>query len=217
MNWSCYRTYYLSRLIIEISLRSKGATHFIVLSFVTMIKRTITHNQQKVHSIPQFWPNNNLTHNPSVPAIVELAMMHGYSNNVTVVHFIQRLIGTRTLLPTALENAGRRGSVRTPANGDAVSTKLWNDSRREDEATLKENYDYSGTKSRSIGSELFIQKRTSVPIWSSSTYKGKAIPLQAWSGPEGSRKLRFPDFMTTAQDGGKVVSLTHRPPLPPGC
>jgi hypothetical protein len=34
--------------------------------------------------------------------------------------------------------------------------------------------------------------------------KGKAVPLQAWSGPEGSRKLRFPDFMTTAQDGGKV-------------
>ena len=46
--------------------------------------------------------------------------------------------------------------------------------------------------------------------------KGKAVPLQAWSGPEGSTKLRFPDFMTTAQDGGKVVSLTHRPPLPPG-
>jgi hypothetical protein len=46
--------------------------------------------------------------------------------------------------------------------------------------------------------------------------KAKAVPLQAWSGPEGSRKLRFPDFMTTAQDGGKVVSLTHRPPLPPG-
>jgi len=42
--------------------------------------------------------------------------------------------------------------------------------------------------------------------------KGKAVPLQAWSGPEGSRKLRFPDFMTTAQDGGKV-SRTHRPPL----
>jgi len=45
---------------------------------------------------------------------------------------------------------------------------------------------------------------------------GKTVPLQAWSGPEGSRKLRFSDFMTTAQDGGKVVSLTHRPPLPPG-
>jgi hypothetical protein len=45
--------------------------------------------------------------------------------------------------------------------------------------------------------------------------KGKAVPLQAWSGPEGSRKLRFPDYMTTAQDGGKVVSLKHRPPLPP--
>jgi len=34
-----------------------------------------------------------------------------------------------------------------------------------------------------------------------------------------SRKLRLPDYMTAAQDGGmvggKVVSLTHRPPLPP--
>jgi len=46
--------------------------------------------------------------------------------------------------------------------------------------------------------------------------KGKAVPLQVWSGLEGSRKLRFPDFVTTEKDGGKVVSLTHRPPLPPG-
>ena len=45
---------------------------------------------------------------------------------------------------------------------------------------------------------------------------GKSVPLQTRSGPEGSRKLRFPDFMTTAQDGGRVVSLKHRPPLPPG-
>jgi len=45
---------------------------------------------------------------------------------------------------------------------------------------------------------------------------GKEVPLQAWSGPECSRKLRFPDFMTTTQDGGKFVSLTYRPPLPPG-
>jgi hypothetical protein len=44
----------------------------------------------------------------------------------------------------------------------------------------------------------------------SNILKGKAFPLQAWSGTEGSRKLRFPDFMTAAQDGGEVVSLTHR-------
>jgi hypothetical protein len=43
--------------------------------------------------------------------------------------------------------------------------------------------------------------------------KGKAVLLQAWSGPEGSRKLRFQNFMTMAQDDGKVVSLL---PLPPG-
>jgi hypothetical protein len=46
--------------------------------------------------------------------------------------------------------------------------------------------------------------------------KVKAVPLQAWSGPEGSTKLRFPDIMTAAQDGGKVAGLTYRPPLPPG-
>jgi len=46
--------------------------------------------------------------------------------------------------------------------------------------------------------------------------KGKAVPLQARIGPESSWKLRYPDFITTAQDGGNVVSLTHRPPLPPG-
>ena len=40
--------------------------------------------------------------------------------------------------------------------------------------------------------------------------KGKAVTLQALTGPVGSRKLRLPDFVTTAQDGGKVVSLTHR-------
>jgi hypothetical protein len=47
-------------------------------------------------------------------------------------------------------------------------------------------------------------------------HEGKAVPLQAWTSPEGSRMLRFPDFMTTAQDGGKAVSLRQRPPLPPG-
>jgi hypothetical protein len=48
---------------------------------------------------------------------------------------------------------------------------------------------------------------TLVPILSKDTHccsmimssdeenmRGKAVPLQDWSGPEGSRKLRFPDF-----------------------
>jgi hypothetical protein len=53
-------------------------------------------------------------------------------------------------------------------------------------------------------------------LWQLAVKKVKAVPLQAWSGLEGSRKLMFPDFVTTAWDGGKVVSLTHRPHLPPG-
>jgi len=66
---------------------------------------------------------------------------------------------------------------------------------------------------------LYGKKRVSfyfsVPV-SLYTKQGKAAPLQAWSSPEVYRRLRIPDSMTTAQDGGKVVSIKHRPPLPPG-
>ena len=37
--------------------------------------------------------------------------------------------------------------------------------------------------------------------------KGKTVPLQAQKGPDGSRKLRFPDFVTTAQDGFRLSAL----------
>jgi len=37
--------------------------------------------------------------------------------------------------------------------------------------------------------------------------KDKAVPLQAWSGPEDSRKLRLPDFVTAAQNGGRLSAL----------
>jgi len=42
-----------------------------------------------------------------------------------------------------------------------------------------------------------------------SVIKVKVKVNQSWSGPDFSRKLRFPDFITTAQGGGKVVCLTH--------
>ena len=38
---------------------------------------------------------------------------------------------------------------------------------------------------------------------------GKAVPLQAQKGPEGSRKLRFPDFVT-AQNGGRLSAFNPR-------
>ena len=67
------------------------------------------------------------------------------------------------------------------------------------------------------GSELKLDKqKDNLPIGFMQPKhkgKGKAVPLQAWSGPEVSRKLRFPDFIKMTQDGGKFVSLTHRPPL----
>jgi hypothetical protein len=51
----------------------------------------------------------------------------------------------------------------------------------------------------------FTEKRNWISVSTSHTYypiglkfrnKGKAIPLQAWTGPEDSRKLRLPDFKT---------------------
>jgi len=44
----------------------------------------------------------------------------------------------------------------------------------------------------------------------SDRVKGKAIPVQAWTGPLVSRRLMLP-----AHEDGKF-SPTHRPRLPPG-
>jgi hypothetical protein len=64
----------------------------------------------------------------------------------------------------------------------------------------------------------FIKKKNKYIYIYIYTSKGKdkAVPLQAWGGPQGSRKLRFPDFLTTAEDGGKFISLKHRSHLLPG-
>ena len=39
------------------------------------------------------------------------------------------------------------------------------------------------------------------------TAKGISVPLQVWAGPEDSRKLWLPDYVTTAQDGGRLSAL----------
>jgi len=39
-------------------------------------------------------------------------------------------------------------------------------------------------------------KLTDYVLGTNSQGKGKAIPLQAWTGPEGSRRMRLPDFKT---------------------
>jgi hypothetical protein len=45
---------------------------------------------------------------------------------------------------------------------------------------------------------MLIFVNSSLEKWEGYLIKGKAVPLQAWGGSEGSRKLRFPDYMTTA-------------------
>jgi len=55
---------------------------------------------------------------------------------------------------------------------------------------------------------LILQPEGGSNKGSRNVYLGvKAVPLQALRSPEGSRKLRFPDFVTTAQDGGRLSVL----------
>jgi len=57
---------------------------------------------------------------------------------------------------------------------------------------------------------IIITKKTL--HWS---FKGKAIPVQAWTGTEGTRSLRLPTSWQSAHEGGKFVSPIHWPPLRP--
>jgi len=54
---------------------------------------------------------------------------------------------------------------------------------------------------------VFVILRTRLKMDTIDLGKGKADPLHALRGPEGSTKLRFPDFVTTAQDGGRLSAL----------
>jgi len=58
-----------------------------------------------------------------------------------------------------------------------------------------------------MAEDNIVQKIKRWKPMSKRPIKGKAVPLPAWSGPEGSRKLRFPDYITTVQDGGKLSTL----------
>jgi hypothetical protein len=54
---------------------------------------------------------------------------------------------------------------------------------------------------------MFIGKCSPTWLWREAVIfnrKGKAIPLQAWTDPEGSRRLRLPDFSRHV----KVVRLS---------
>jgi len=46
------------------------------------------------------------------------------------------------------------------------------------------------------GGLVFIYKFQSGSVKLTGKSKCKAIPLQAWTGPEGSRRMRLPDFKT---------------------
>ena len=63
--------------------------------------------------------------------------------------------------------------------------------------------------------DLTLLNWSQLASWVQGKGKGKAIPLQAWTGLEGFRRLRPQISRQSAHESGKVVTPTHRPPLPP--
>jgi hypothetical protein len=73
---------------------------------------------------------------------------------------------------------------------------------------------YERVKPTWKGTVVHKNKTSFMNLLSHRTIEGKTVPLQAWRGREVTRNLKLPNFMT-AQECGKLVSSTHRPPLPP--
>jgi hypothetical protein len=59
-----------------------------------------------------------------------------------------------------------------------------------------------------------LLKVTEIKI--SANDKRQSNPITDPDRPRGFRRLILSDFKQSTQEGGKVVSPTHRPPLPPG-
>ena len=64
--------------------------------------------------------------------------------------------------------------------------------------------------------EYAIPPKTSNFLLSLVNGKGKAVPVQSWTGPEDSKRLTLTDFKTMSHEDGKVFNLPHRPLSPPG-
>ena len=49
-------------------------------------------------------------------------------------------------------------------------------------------------KTASVVSVYFVWTIGRITVTGENGSRGKAIPLQTWTGPEGSRRMRFSDF-----------------------
>jgi len=109
------------------------------------------------------------------------------------VHFAVVLDSKRTAPPE--QDARDPNQVRAAANGslDSVSDTprrcIWPRLA----ASVNRNFDEKFL----AGADLECVSKPSDTVWSGVLLRDiRAIPLQAWTGPEGSRRLRIPDFKT---------------------
>jgi hypothetical protein len=120
----------------------------------------------------------------------------------------------RVNTPNCVRNQWRANTTVTLKYLVAI-TQMWKfEKSRESSGGLQDTADYT----RYVGKWSSVDRMTcakfvlNVQIWTQianrnlataascrlrcKTCNGKAIPLQAWRGPEGSRRLRLPDFKT---------------------
>jgi len=80
-------------------------------------------------------------------------------------------------------------------------------SRKSFRFQLKKEFKTRESKTPTVVEESGRSSPTCLQSFCKGKGKIKSVPLQAWTGPEGSRKLRFPDFVTTAQYSGRLSAL----------
>jgi hypothetical protein len=84
---------------------------------------------------------------------------------------------------------------------------------------LKMRYMQEGRYQYNSWNGIIFWRKCLLPLvrWAINGKEGKGFPLQAWCGSRGSRRLRLLDHLDIRHyEGGKVVTLTHRPSLPRG-
>jgi hypothetical protein len=67
---------------------------------------------------------------------------------------------------------------------------------------------------RGRDSHVFPVPQPRYPMYLQRHEPGTSQKQVYGANSQGSSKLSFPDFARAARNGGRVISLTHRPPLP---
>jgi hypothetical protein len=129
------------------------------------------------------WPHSRCVHSKLQDRVTHSLCPQNITLRATHIYFVHRMLQDRVTHTSAVS------TYDTQSHTVAVSTECYT-----------QNHIYLLCPHMTLRATQSLCPQNVTP---------RSSPVTGLRGPEGSRKLRFPDFMTTAQDGGKVVSLKH--------